>query len=202
MTSIASILICLAIAFWGNKRQLKFITVLLIGMFLTPVASLAYVLLCGYLNVKIRHPVLLVFLVCIIESFLFIQFVSHADNTFPNSMKELDYSSATGTKIVTYFADKKEYSLDYIPDELTAHNKNDIGYVLEVSSEFNQAEYTGGHVVDGEVLHASLIDCDTGKLIAKKTFGIVFPDKILSNTYEITVPKKEVSDWVISVFPQ
>lgn len=33
--------------------------------------------------------------------------------------------SANGSKIITYYTDKNEYSRDYIPDELKAYEKND-----------------------------------------------------------------------------
>ena len=195
MAGTVYILVCVLFALLGRKNNLGFVKVLAIGLLLTPVASCVYVLSKG--KISVAAILITLFIVLMIPSVYFIFLSKPLCN---NIMKGLDYSSANGTQIVTLDVDAGTYSWEYLPDHLEAKSKEDVGYVLEVRYGTQQAQYTSG-IVEGEVIYAKLVDCDTGKVIAENTFKAEFPYSISSDCSKVFVQESEVSDWVDTFFP-
>lgn len=196
MIAIIYILACIILAFLGWKKDLGFFRVFILGFALTPIASCIHVFSKGKISVAA------IVIVCILLSlpptiyFLFLR-----DPLCNSIMEGLDYSSSSGTQVVTLDVDADTYSWEYIPYHLEARHKEDVGYVLEVRYGITAALYTGLARVEGEVIYAKLIDCDTGRIISENTFTAEFPHSISSDTKKVYVHESDVSDWVDSFFP-
>lgn len=189
------------IAFWGYKRGLNIAKVLVLELVMTPIAGLIYVLAKG--KIKFR-----VFLIVYVAVFLLaVLYMGFLRNGLCNLiMRDLDYASSSGTKVVMLDKETGEYSWEYIPGSLEAKTKGQVGYVLEVDYSSDRATYismSGGGVsfVDVEIIYANLVDCDTGEVVAEKRFEADAPSSISSGISTVSVSESEVSTWIESVIP-
>lgn len=125
-------------------------------------------------------------------------------NSWENFQAYGSDENTSGEKVVAYDRVNKVWSRSYVPRELLAKRRDEVGYILI----FSRTQKTG-HAYYGtidrsveysgqlEVVDVMLRDYKTGELIGQKTFETQMPNSIRSGSsiYEqVSVP--DVEEWV------
>ena len=127
------------------------------------------------------------------------------ENTYNDTMKTLDMSSANGKLIAGYEVKEDTYTIKYVPSNLLAKRQKQVGYILKITYGTTSEKYSAGGYLDfsieGETIDAQLIECTSGKVIASEYFEAYFPERVEMGE-KLTVNPTVVSDWVAQVYQQ
>ncbi len=124
------------------------------------------------------------------------------NKAFTKAMEGFDPAKATGSLIAVYNTDEEAYISSYVSKDLLAKKPEDVGYILNVHYSNTGASYSGGHYVTGKIVHAQLVDCDTGEILGENEFHPYFPQTISSDTKSVSVDSSAVIKWVNRHYPE
>ena len=127
------------------------------------------------------------------------------ESSYNDIMKTLDMSSANGNRIAGYEVKEDNYTIQYVPDDLLAKSKKQVGYLLKITRGTTFQKYSdGGYLtfnIEGETIDAQLIHCSTGAVIASEHFEAVFPEYVEMGE-KLEVNSSMISDWVTQAYQQ
>ncbi len=107
----------------------------------------------------------------------------------------LDINNASGDKLVAYNPETDTYSKEYVPFGYQTSKPEEVGGILYITKEIVSRTYSGGIEINGHKVHAELVDCSTGEVVASYSFSPMFPDRIKAGGV-VKADEGRIKSWV------